>query len=282
MIKILSQPYPFSEKSIKQIVFQSGLEGLFVALFLIVIQPFGISNMTSENKYFYLFLYGVVTSICVLFLRLFVFMKFSKYKSNKKWTVFSEILSVLALLSLITIGNYLLTILLFGLNNSLEGFLSMFFIVLIVGIFPTVFGVMANYLYHYKKYSKVIDIQQFVLNEEEVYQGSILKLVAENNKDFIEIEQKDLFYIESADNYSTIVFKKNDQLQKELIRSSLLRLESQIVDKKIVRCHRSFMVNLHNVVKVSGNAQGYKLHLNQYHLEVPVARKYSFLVENLK
>lgn len=282
MIKILNQPYPFSEKSIKQILFQSVLEGLFVALFLIVIQPFGIESMSTENKFSYLFLYGVVTCLCVLIVRVILFLNFSKYESNSKWTVLKEIISILALFSLITIGNYLLTLLLFDIKNTLAGFGNMFLMVLIIGVFPTVFGVMANYLYHYKKYSKVIDIQQFILNEENVFQGSILKLVAENDKDFFEIEQNDLFYIESADNYSTIIFKKNGQLQKELIRSSLLRLETQIYDKKIVRCHRSFMVNLHNVVKVTGNAQGYKLHLNQYNLEVPVARKYSFLVENLK
>ncbi len=282
MLKILNQPYPFSEKSIPQIVFQSILEGLFVAFFLIVIEPFGLGNWQIENKNFYLFLYGIVTTVCVLILRIIVYLNFSKYQSQSNWTIFKEIISILSLISLITIGNYLLTSIVFDLKHSVEGFANMFFMVLVIGIFPTVFGVMANYLYHFKKYSKEIEVQTISTNQSPFLKEVKITLIAENEKDTLVIEPENLFYIESADNYSTIFFQKNEQLQKELIRSSLARLVAQINDKNIVRCHRSFIVNMANVQKVKGNAQGYKLHLDAYNLEVPVARKYSFLVENLK
>jgi DNA-binding LytR/AlgR family response regulator len=45
-----------------------------------------------------------------------------------------------------------------------------------------------------------------------------------------------------------------------------------------VKCHRSCIVNLDKVVKVSGNAQGFKLHLKETDFVVPVARKYSEVV----
>jgi len=41
-------------------------------------------------------------------------------------------------------------------------------------------------------------------------------------------------------------------------------------------------VNLDKVEKITGNAQGYKLHLETPELFVPVARKYSEIVERLK
>lgn len=282
MFKILSQSYPFSEKSKIQIFQQSIFEGLFVAFFLIVIQPFGIGNFTIENKYFYLLLYGVVTTVCVLLLRLIVFYRYSKYNEQSNWTVLKEIISILVLISTITIGNYLLTILLFDIKINWTGIGNMFFMVFTIGLFPTVFGVMANYIYHFKKYNKVIDIQIVTNVSDENLSNKSIKIIAENGKDFIEIEAKNLYYIESSDNYSTLYFLKNDILQKELIRSSLTRLETQIQLNYIVRCHRSFIVNLENVQKVTGNAQGYKLHLNFSNLMVPVARKYSELVENLK
>lgn len=67
-----------------------------------------------------------------------------------------------------------------------------------------------------------------------------------------------------------------------MLRSSLSRLENQLEGQNIVRCHRSFIVNLDKVEKVTGNAQGYKLHLETPELVVPVARKYSEIVEKLR
>ena len=63
---------------------------------------------------------------------------------------------------------------------------------------------------------------------------------------------------------------------KLLLRSSLSRLEAQIIDRSnIVRCHRSYVVNLDRVERVTGNAQGYKLHLFGGQFQVPVARRYN-------
>ncbi|MDZ7899314.1 MAG: LytTR family DNA-binding domain-containing protein [Arcicella sp.] len=107
---------------------------------------------------------------------------------------------------------------------------------------------------------------------------SDLVFTAENEKDTLTLSTQNLLYIESSDNYSTIVFLKDQQIVKELIRSSLTRLEGQIQAKTIVRCHRSFIVNLDKVMKVSGNAQGFKLQLSETDFIVPVARKYSEIV----
>ncbi len=81
----------------------------------------------------------------------------------------------------------------------------------------------------------------------------------------------------------TVVYLKNGQPVKPLLRSSLSRLEGQINRPDIVRCHRSFVVNLDRVEKVTGNAQGYKLHLLDGQFQIPVARKYNdSLVAQLK
>ena len=49
----------------------------------------------------------------------------------------------------------------------------------------------------------------------------------------------------------------------------------------IVRCHRAFLVNLHQVVKVDGNSQGYRLRLEGCTEEVPVSRGYAKCVKAL-
>jgi DNA-binding LytR/AlgR family response regulator len=42
----------------------------------------------------------------------------------------------------------------------------------------------------------------------------------------------------------------------------------------IMRCHKSYMVNLKFVRDISGNAQGYKLHIPALNFPVPVSRSY--------
>jgi LytTr DNA-binding domain len=281
MLKILFQPYPLSEKSFGQIFGQSIFEGIFIALFLIIIQPFGISNWEISNKSAYLFAYGIVTALCVLVIKLVVHYKYASYNEQAGWTVWKEILALLILLLLISICNYVLTIKLFHLNFNFSGLASMFLMVTIIGIFPIVFGVMLNYIYQLKKYEKPIVVSHSKSDQTPIT-DNILKLIADNEKDTIELNAENLFYIESADNYSTVLYEKEGKLQKELLRSSLTRLETQISNNSIVRCHRSFIVNLDNVQKVTGNAQGYKLNLKSVEFQVPVARKYSEIVNNLK
>ena len=285
MLKILQQPYPFREKSLVQILLQCVGEGVFIGSFLILFQPFGVLAWNDPNKNLYLAGYGLITTICGLILRFGIFKTFTKYHSEAKWNIGKEILSIMLLILLITFGNCFYSIFIFDIRQSLQGFLGMLLAVMVIGIFPTVFGVMLNYIYQLKKYNQPIIINQpQTTGSQVVKEIQLLKLTAENEKDSLNISTENLFYIESSDNYSTVFYQKetDGKLQKELLRSSLTRLESQISAPNIVRCHRSFIVNLDKVEKVTGNAQGYKLHLRTSELFVPVARKYSEVVERLK
>ncbi len=52
------------------------------------------------------------------------------------------------------------------------------------------------------------------------------------------------------------------------------KLESQINEFGLIRCHRSYIMNPDKVIQVSGNAQGLKLELSNKTYQVPVSRKY--------
>lgn len=288
MLKILQQPYPFGEKSNIRLLIQSIGEGTFIALFLIFFQPFGVSEWQDPNKNLYLASYGLITVLCGIILRFVVFKTFSKYHSEATWNIGKEILSIMMLILMIAAGNVVYSNLIFKLENGISSFFWMLLAVMIIGVFPATFGVMLNYIVQLKKYNQPIVVHHTQVTEsQEVSILKNIKLIAENEKDSIELSPESLYFIESSDNYSTVYFEKDGtppagKLHKELLRSSLTRLESQISSENIVRCHRSFIVNLDKVEKVTGNAQGYKLHLKSPELLVPVARKYSEIVERLK
>ncbi len=273
MLKILQQPYPHTDSDKRKILLSLGT-GFFVGLFLIYFEPFGIKEFYSPNKVLTLLGYGIITSATMLFLYFIVPKTFPNYFKEENWTVGREIFFFTLNFLSIALLNIVYSQLTFLFPFSGYTIFSMVGYTFILGIFPTVAIVLSNYIYHLKQYNT--PPQPTFTNEKN--QHLELMLVAENEKDTLEISTLNLLYIESSDNYSTVVFLKEEQIIKELIRSSLTRLEGQIQIKSIVRCHRSFIVNLDKVVKVTGNAQGFKLHLKPTDSIVPVARKYSDIV----
>jgi hypothetical protein len=277
MLKILKQPYPHSDSNRKKILTSLGT-GLFIALFLIYFQPFSINELITPYKIVFLAGYGIITSITMLIFYFGIPLIFPNYFKEENWTVGKDICSIMFNVIAIALCNVLYSQLIFGGQTNIANLLSMISYTFILGIFPTIGIVMINYIYYLKQYSHPPQPS----TTSTLSQNSPLTLVAENEKDTLNIFQDNLFYIESNDNYSTVIFQKEEQILKELIRSSLIRLENQIPSESIVRCHRSFIVNLDKVGRISGNAQGYKLHLRETDFIVPVARKYSEIVNRFK
>ena len=126
--------------------------------------------------------------------------------------------------------------------------------------------------------TEVLEFQQRseVKVHEQKDAEETLVLIAENEKDRLELKSEELLYIESADNYSTIVFTKNNKITIHLLRGSLKRIESQITFPFILRCHRSYIVNLKQINHIKGNAQGYRIEFKaELRDTIPVSRNYS-------
>jgi hypothetical protein len=277
MLKILQQPYPHSDSDKRKLLLSLGA-GFFIGLFLIYFEPFGSSEYHAPDKTQVLAGYGIITSLVMLFLYFVLPFIVPNFFKEDNWTVGREIIFVMLNIMLIAFFNVLYSQITLPRVSSQAQLLSMVGYTFILGIFPSAGVVLSNYIYYLKQYSQP---PQPTLTSEQP-QIIELTLVAENEKDTIKMSSLNLLYIESSDNYSTVVFLKDGQILKELIRSSLTRLESQISSNSIVRSHRSFIVNLNKVVKVSGNAQGFKLHLKETDFVVPVARKYSEIVHRFK
>ena len=280
MPKIYNQPYPYPQQTLFRRFLQCLFEGVFIAAFLIVFQPFGTSLWQDPNKIVILWGYGIITMVAGLVVRIVLPNIFPSYFNENTWTIAKQIVATLVLLALITTGNVLYSNFAFGMSFRFIAFFWMFLTVLVIGIFPISFGIAANYIYQLKKYTAPVVVRQG--DAAHFAEKSVIRLVADNDKDFLSVNAADLLFIESSDNYATVYFLRDHHLQKELIRSSLSRLENQISDPSTVRCHRSYIINLGQVVRVSGNAQGYKFHLKTTDLVVPVARKYSNLIDKLR
>lgn len=101
---------------------------------------------------------------------------------------------------------------------------------------------------------------------------------SDNGKDQVAVALDDLLYLESQDNYVAVNWVDGNTHRASLIRSSLKRLEEVLDEPMLVRCHRSYMVNLARVRGCRGNRHGLKLTLEGIHNPVPVSRAWTGLV----
>jgi len=275
MYAYFQQPYPHRHQSLRQWALTAAGAGVFVGLFLNVFQPFGSDDWQDPAKPYILGGYGVVTFICLMLVRMLLPTFFKEWYAEERWTVAKEIVWILLIIILITLGNMLYGKIIFGWSFDFSSLLLWLGITGAIGIMPATVITMINYTQLIRKY----DTNQLqVPTTTTIATKDIVTLVADNEKDTLTIDLNDLLFIESADNYSEVVFLKEKKAQKTLLRGSLSRMEEQLT-YPVVRCHRSYIVNLQLVERISGNAQGYKLLLKDWPEPIPVARRFSDLVK---
>lgn len=270
----MRQPYPVDDGSLVKAVYQALLVGLFVTFVLVVFQPFGAYNWSHPHKVFILSGYGLVAALTT-FLNFYAFPRWLPVLfTEARWTVGKELLWNLLPVFL---GGFLSTA-----YGSLVGAMPFTFpqvaymtaIVFLVGLLPALLLVLFNYLHLLRKYQSpgsVVPAPPPPAGETT----PALVLVADNGKDKLTLPAADLLFLEASDNYCTVCYLAGETVHKTLLRSSLGRLESQIGLSRVIRCHRSYVVNLDRVRNVTGNAQGYQLHFAPPELVVPVARAHA-------
>ncbi|GAB4005804.1 LytTR family DNA-binding domain-containing protein [Spirosoma migulaei] len=296
MFSLFNQPYPSTNAPVQELR-KAAVIGVFVGLFLLVFQPFGINLWETPYKVLKVLGFGAVAFVITAVNFIGWPRLFPGFFGDQNWTVRREIVFVTINVLLIAIANRLYLIGLLG-HEEQSGlsWIKMILVTFLIGIFPITGLVLLNYIRQLKKYSQAAaDLPIHIPPSEGLTNaspstivpteivGTTVTLVADNEKDKLVLSAESLIFIESSDNYCTVVHLKNGQPVKPLLRSSLGRLEKQIAKPHIVRCHRSYVVNLNRVERVTGNAQGYKLHLLDGQFQIPVARQYNeTLVAELK
>jgi hypothetical protein len=110
------------------------------------------------------------------------------------------------------------------------------------------------------------------LKKETANAGSNRITLRSDTSETLSLHLPDLLFIRADDNYSTVYWMEDRIVQKKLLRANLKSIETQIDNSFTIRCHRSYVVNVHAISNVSGNANGYKLRIKDSEHYIPVAR----------
>jgi len=89
------------------------------------------------------------------------------------------------------------------------------------------------------------------------------------------LKHSDILYIQASDNYVTICYQADNKLTRFMLRNTLHTLETELKEEAIIRCHRSYLINIEKVKLIRREKEGLLLELDSSPpSSVPVSRTY--------
>lgn len=272
-----SFPYYLNDER-KNILLSLGI-GIFVTLFLAVYRPFqqfGITHTLNQSL-----LYGGVTA-AILGLNIIGLPRLlPKMFDVLFWTVKKHFLFLAWKCFLIGIACIFIDkMFVCPLHTWWEVIARVYMQVALTGIIPitiTTLLLRNNLLQH--NLASAIEVNRelekiSVLKNEASKPGSTLNQITifSDTTDTLSLNLPDLLFVEADDNYSTIFWKNGGDIQKKMLRVNLKNVENQMDNVYTIRCHRSYIVNVHAISNVTGNTNGYKLKIRDSDFSIPVSR----------
>ena len=147
-------------------------------------------------------------------------------------------------------------------------------ILLIIAIPYTILTLYAAY----KSKTEELEMLQYKLslnNEPSVMYPSLVNLYDYNGTLKLTINSESLYYMESQDNYVKIYYENHGKLLSYMLRSRTKTIEENLAETSMVRCHRSYMVNVMKInhIKKGGKARYIVLANNEIR-PIPVSKSY--------
>ena len=84
-----------------------------------------------------------------------------------------------------------------------------------------------------------------------------------------------LYYLESEDNYIKVYYKHKERILSYMLRSRTRSVEESLKDTSMVRCHRSYIVNINKIQLMEEDKRMHYITLNDKSIgRIPVSKSY--------
>jgi len=273
--KKITAPFPYTRGFLPEII-STFKVCLLATLIFFFFKPFGLEQVASSI----ILGFGFVVFLSALFNIVVSLYVIRHLIDEDKWCVWKEVIRSLAYLCINIIAIILFTECNFDIKLSALTIFKFAGYTIFIAIIPLSIRVVSinNWLLKnkLKEAQRLSDILKDRKHENE---GVVIELRSNIVNDIIKTTNNELQFIEADKNYITITELKENELKKTLLRLSIVKAIEQIEDESIIRCHRSYMVNLKAVKSVTGNSQGLKLVLSDTQEQIPVSRSYTKLVK---
>lgn len=119
-------------------------------------------------------------------------------------------------------------------------------------------------------------IRKRLEEDENALQKAYIQICDEKGKMQLSVRREKLIVIESADNYVCVWYLNGDQPKRVMVRTTLKQIASQLADTHILRCHRSYMVNLDHIKVLRREKEGIFVEFGIEGIpDIPISKTYA-------
>ena len=230
--------------------------GVFGCLFLNIFEPFNISSWFGESdiSLFIIITFFSVAGMAALVLTQFAIRPLFRIDLTTRASFFFWLLFEFFLLSIVMhVANHVITK--HPISDVAEFFQTLKHTLLVV-MLPYSVAILLLYV---QEQLQVVEELTLKVNRPVITET--VNISDENGKIVLSLTSKNILYFKSEDNYTLLYYKVDDQLKKELIRTTLKKLEQELDQPNFIRIHRSYMINSQNLISASKASRGYQVNM---------------------
>jgi DNA-binding LytR/AlgR family response regulator len=272
LLRYLNAPFtPVTSTKSRLII--SVAVSLFVFIFHYVFEPFGIPAYDPTTKRYVIAVYALISLFCLTFNFFLLPSLFPGFFKTESWKVYKEMMWIfwnIFIIALITFffktakGFYPLTV-----QNLMNVEIS----ALSIGLMPASIYVLVKRLLFFKRTLAVVD-PGLKTTVRLRHQSEMIVLNAVRGKDVLSVGVNDVLYLAADHNYIDVHYLdlEGKVLQKRL-RSTIKEMEVELRKYPMFfRCHRAFLLNIHQAEAIVGNAKKPEVKLKENRGVLPVSR----------
>lgn len=266
------QAYPFYYEDLKKVFLLLCCLAIVSFLFTYLFEPFTINE--AEQKISSLWIVILHAFIPVPIAMGYLFLLNKIVKNTNRWTLEKEFFHLSFILILIGFADFLLRDFIYknpdnwSFRYLWEEIRNTFLVgsLLLIIILPLN---IERLLYRHLRFLKKLPIHPSTATTNNSV-TIITSIVGEQ----FELKMEVFLFAKIESNYIEIVCSTTNGFKKFIKRMTLKEFEEQLsAFPYVFKTHRSYLVNLKTIESISGNAQGYTLHLKNYsETTIPVSR----------
>ncbi len=243
---------------------------VFFSLFMLFFQPFGVTNYDPQFS-FNLDFFVIIMVFSLVLLVVLVANEFIL-----RPVIFKEITENNILIWIL--WTYLLlgttTFLHYNYNGEWHDFIWSSYFEFIVDIGAVISFPIIGFIFYLRHEFLKHDFRKLKLTQPTSETGKMVSLWSDSPKEVFSVQFDDLLYLKSDNNYVSVFYTVNQSVKEQLIRTSLKQLEKELDNPLLIRCHRSYIINLSKVVSCKNDGHALLLFLTDLESPLRVSRSY--------
>lgn len=240
-----------------------------ISLFLIIYNPFDFMDSGSKEWTNIVLSSSIVAVIFSLIATISLFFYRKKIKSNR-FMLYDYILMVI--INIVTCS------ILFSLGSiSITDYLNSVLVVLSITIIPYLLATSFSFIVYLIK--DLIEKRALLESAKKENKVELVYFQDDYGSTSFYLDKNSVLYIEANDNYINIYYWASQKVSCKILRTSMKTVEPLLKIYSMIRCHRSYIVNIQKVNSIQKQKGQLKLSLYDTDFMVPVSRTFANEVE---